>query len=369
MSTQTISDQLTITRPDDWHIHLRDQRALELTVPAVARYFGRAVIMPNLAPPVTTTKLAREYKTRILNERPSGSNFEPLMTLYLTDNTSPEEIYEGHKQGIVTACKLYPAGATTNSASGVTDIKKLHTTLEAMQKVGMPLLIHGEVTASEIDIFDREKTFIDQQMIPLLKDFPALKVVFEHITTAEAAQFVEAGNQYLGATITPQHLMYERNHMLVGGIKPHLYCLPILKRRAHQEELVRVATQNENSKFFLGSDSAPHSTDTKENACGCAGCYSGHATIELYAEVFEQANALHKLEGFASHNGPDFYGLPRNQDQITLKKQEWLAPEQLSFGDKTLTPLRAGEPLHWIVIDESQFETNLSANNSQGSTQ
>lgn len=362
MSAQQIPDQLVLTRPDDWHIHLRDAQALTLTVPAVARYFGRAIVMPNLLPPVTTAALADEYRQRILSALPSDAHFEPLMTLYLTDNTSADEICKGHQSGTVTACKLYPAGATTNSDSGVTDIKNLYPVLDAMQKLAMPLLIHGEVTASEVDIFDREKTFIDVQLAPLLKDFPELKVVFEHITTAEAAQFVEAGNPYLAATITPQHLMYERNHMLVGGIKPHLYCLPILKRRQHQEELVRVATQNDNAKFFLGSDSAPHSTAAKENACGCAGCYSGHATLELYAEVFEQAGALNKLEAFASHNGPDFYGLARNADKIVLKKQSWQAPMEVAFGDSLITPLRAGEPLHWVVeeIHSQEIQGNPS---------
>jgi len=354
MTTQTI----TLTRPDDWHIHLRDNQALALTVPAVARYFGRAIIMPNLVPPATTSDLADAYQKRIINALPAGSNFEPLMTLYLTDNTEPEEIFKGSESGIVTACKLYPAGATTNSDSGVTDIKHIYPVLEAMQKVGMPLLIHGEVTTADIDIFDREKVFIDRHLEPLLKDFPELKVVFEHITTADAAQFVEAGNNYLAATITAHHLLYERNHMLVGGIRPHLYCLPILKRRVHQEELIRVATSG-NKRFFLGSDSAPHSTETKENDCGCAGCYTGHATLELYAEAFEKAGALDKLEGFASHNGPDFYNLPRNSDTITLQKQSWLVPEQLGYADSTLTPLRANEHIHWIVHQAQDNKTLL----------
>lgn len=342
------SQTLTLTRPDDWHIHLRDNQALRLTVPAVARYFGRAIVMPNLTPPVVTTKLASEYRDRILSELPAGSDFEPLMTLYLTDNMDQEEVREGARTGVVTACKLYPAGATTNSDSGVTQIKHIYPVLEAMQDVGMPLLIHGEVTTPEIDIYDREKVFIDKHLEPLIKDFPELKVVFEHITTADAAQFVESGNHFLAATITAHHLLYERNHMLVGGVRPHLFCLPILKRRTHQEELIRVATSG-NSRFFLGSDSAPHSTETKESSCGCAGCYTGHATLELYAEAFDQADALDKLEAFASHYGPDFYGLPRHSDKITLTRQSWQVPSKLDYCETNITPLRAGEQIHWIV--------------------
>lgn len=357
MTTQTI----TLTRPDDWHIHLRDDSALALTVPAVARYFGRAIVMPNLVPPVTTTNLADQYQKRILAALPAGSAFEPLMTLYLTDNTQPEEIHKGVKEGIITACKLYPAGATTNSDSGVTDIKNIYPALEAMQKSGVPLLIHGEVTTAEIDIFDREKVFIDRHLQPLLSDFPELKVVFEHITTADAAQFVESGNSFLAATITAHHLLYERNHMLVGGIRPHLFCLPILKRRTHQEELIRVATTDSSGKFFLGSDSAPHSTETKESPCGCAGCYTGHATLELYAEAFEQAGALDKLEAFASHNGPDFYNLPRNNDSITLIKQSWQVPGEFDYAGSSLTPLRANEQIHWRA--EINTQTTVKENN------
>ena len=339
---------LTIARPDDWHIHLRDEGALQLTVPDVARYYGRAIVMPNLTPPVANTALASAYRERILAQRPNANKFQPLMTLYLTNNTDPNEIRIGHESGVVTACKLYPAGATTNSDSGVTDIQNIYKVLETMQDVGMPLLIHGEVTDSSIDIFDREKVFIEQHMTTLLSDFPELRIVFEHITTADAAQFVEAGPKNLAATITAHHLLYDRNHMLVGGIRPHFYCLPILKRRGHQKELIRVAT-NGNPKFFLGSDSAPHTTSSKESSCGCAGCYTSHASIELYAEVFDQANALDKLEAFASLNGPAFYQLPVNEDCITLVRESWSAPTSLTFASESLKPLRAGELIHWKV--------------------
>lgn len=341
-------NEIRLTRPDDWHIHLRDQDALRLTVPAVARYFGRAIVMPNLVPPITTVASASSYRNRILALIPKGSGFNPLMTLYLTDSMPAEEVYKGRENGIVTACKLYPAGATTNSDSGVTDLKKIYLVLEAMQKIGMPLLVHGEVTTPEIDIFDREAVFIDRHLSPLMKDFPELKVVMEHITTADAAQFVEEGPDNLAATITAHHLLYERNHMLVGGIRPHLYCLPILKRRKHQEELIRVAT-SDNKKFFLGSDSAPHALDTKESACGCAGCYTGHATLELYAEAFDKAGKLDKLEAFASFYGPDFYELPRNTDRIALKQQSWKVEEQLPYLDTSIKPIRAGEQIRWVV--------------------
>lgn len=339
---------LTIVRPDDWHIHLRDGDALKLTVPDVARYFGRSIVMPNLVPPITSTAMASAYKERILANLPNGSSFAPIMTLYLTDNTDPEEIIAGHESGVITACKLYPAGATTNSDSGVTNIANIHKVLEAMQRVGMPLLVHGEVTDASIDIFDREKVFIEQQLAPLLLKFPTLKVVFEHITTADAAEFVENGPDNIAATITAHHLLYDRNHMLAGGIRPHLYCLPILKRREHQEKLVQVATSG-NAKFFLGSDSAPHTKNTKEASCGCAGCYTGHATIELYAEAFDQANALDQLEAFASLNGPSFYGLPKNTESITLVRESWVSPETLTFKEQHLVPLRAGETIHWKV--------------------
>lgn len=344
--TQT---SLTIIRPDDWHVHLRDGDALSLSVPDISRYFGRAIVMPNLVPPITTSDAASAYKDRINDAKASGSDFTPLMTLYLTDSMDPSEVLEGNRKGIVSACKLYPAGATTNSDSGVTDLKKIYPVLEAMQEVGMPLLVHGEVTDTAIDIFDREKAFIDQKMIPLISDFPDLKVVFEHITTADAAQFVESGGEKLAATVTAHHLLYERNHMLVGGIRPHLYCLPILKRRQHQEELLRVSTSG-NKKFFLGSDSAPHSQSRKEASCGCAGCYTAYAAIELYAEAFESANALDKLEAFASLNGPAFYGLPANTDQITLRRETWTAPEAFDYDGEALIPLRAGEQIHWKVV-------------------
>ncbi|MFX4226858.1 MAG: dihydroorotase [Porticoccaceae bacterium] len=340
--------EIHLTRPDDWHIHLRDQDALRLTVPAVARYFGRAIVMPNLIPPVTTVEIAASYRQRILSHLPEGSGFNPLMTLYLTDSMPVDEIHRGRETGMITACKLYPAGATTNSDSGVTDLKKIYPVLETMQDLGMPLLVHGEVTTPEIDIFDREAVFIDRHLCPLLQDFPELNVVMEHITTADAAQFVEEGPKSLAATITAHHLLHERNHMLAGGIRPHLYCLPILKRRKHQEELIRVAISG-NKKFFLGSDSAPHALDAKETACGCAGCYTGHATLELYAEVFDNAGALDKLEAFASFHGPDFYKLPRNTDKIILKQQIWEVEEQLPYLDTTIKPLRAGEQIHWIV--------------------
>lgn len=337
--------ELKLTRPDDWHIHLRDGDSLARTVGDAARQFQRAIVMPNLVPPVMNTEQALAYKDRILAARPASSQFEPLMVLYLTDNTDPTEIAKAKAAG-VTACKLYPAGATTNSASGVTDLRKIYPVLEAMQKAGMHFLLHGEVTDSAIDIFDREKVFLERTLSQVIKNFPALKMVLEHITTADAAQFVSEAPANLGATITAHHLLYNRNHMLAGGIRPHFYCLPILKRSTHQEALVKAATSG-NPKFFLGTDSAPHAKDKKEAACGCAGSYTAYAAIELYAEAFELAGALDKLEAFASHFGPDFYGLPRNTDTITLVKEEWQAPESLAFGQTTLVPLRAGETLRW----------------------
>jgi dihydroorotase len=335
---------LSITRPDDWHIHLRDGAALARTV-ADAANFGRAIVMPNLVPPVVDTEQALAYKSRILAARPAGSRFEPLMVLYLTDKTPPEEIARAKAAGVVAA-KLYPAGATTNSDSGVTDINKVYPVLEAMQKAGMHFLLHGEVTDSAIDIFDREKTFLDRTLTRLVKDFPALPIVLEHITTREAAQFVSEAPANVAATITAHHLLYNRNHMLAGGIRPHYYCLPILKRRSHQEALIAAATSG-NPKFFLGTDSAPHAKSKKEAACGCAGAYTACAALELYAEAFEDAGALDKLEAFASFHGADFYGLPRNQDKVTLVKQAWQVPEQLIMGQDTLVPLRAGETLRW----------------------
>lgn len=340
---------LTITRPDDWHLHLRDDAALNRTVADTARQFARAIIMPNLRPPVTTTQMATDYRQRILAVLPENTDFQPLMTLYLTDNTTADEIKTAVNSGIVKAVKLYPAGATTNSDAGVTDLKNCYRTLETMQKLGMPLLIHGEVTDHDIDIFDREKRFIDDKLIPLLNDFPDLKVVFEHITTADAANYVIDTGANLAATITPHHLLYNRNDLLVGGIRPHYFCLPVLKRNTHQQALLTVATSG-NPKFFLGTDSAPHARHTKENSCGCAGIYSAHAAIELYAEAFEAMNALDKLEGFASFYGADFYGLPRNQTQITLHKQSWQVPETLPFADNELVPLRAGEAINWQIV-------------------
>ncbi len=346
---QTLPTKLTITRPDDWHVHLRDNEALPHTVPGAARYFGRSVIMPNLVPPVLNTQQALDYRQRILNRRPTDSNWQPLMVLYLTDNTQPEEISQAKASGQVFACKYYPAGATTNSDSGVTQLSNIYPVLEQMEKEGLPLLLHGEVTSADIDIFDREAVFIEQHLQKLVVDFPNLKIVLEHITTREGAQFVAQASENVAATITPQHLLYNRNHMLVGGIKPHYYCLPILKRNIHQQALIEAAISG-SPKFFLGTDSAPHATDKKENACGCAGCYSNHAAIELYAEAFEQANALDKLEGFASHFGADFYQLPRNNDTITLEKSEWTSPANLPFSHGTLTPLGGGEIRQWQVL-------------------
>ena len=340
-----MTQELCITRPDDWHIHLRDDAALKRTVGDAAEQFKRAIIMPNLIPPVMTTAQALDYKERILAARPKGSQFEPLMVLYLTDNTDPAEIIKAKAAGI-TACKLYPAGATTNSASGVTDVTKIYPVLEAMQKVDMPFLLHGEVTDSVIDIFDREKAFLERTFSKLVTHFPALKMVLEHITTADSVQFVCEAPTNVAATITAHHLLYNRNHMLAGGIRPHYYCLPILKRSSHQEALIKAATSG-SPKFFLGTDSAPHAQDKKEAACGCAGSYTAYAAIELYAEAFEDAGALDKLEGFASHFGPDFYQLPRNKDKIKLIKQDWQAPASLSLGDQTLIALRPGETLRW----------------------
>lgn len=342
-----MSQQIILTRPDDWHIHLRDGALLHRTVGDAALQFARAIAMPNLVPPVTTTEHAIEYKERILAARPSGSQFEPLMVLYLTDNTDPAEITRAKAAG-VTACKLYPAGATTNSDSGVTDVKRIYPVLEAMQKAGMPFLLHGEVTDSEIDIFDREKVFLDRTFGELVKNFPELKMVLEHITTEDSASFVTEAPANVAATITAHHLLYNRNHMLAGGIRPHFYCLPILKRSTHQQALIAAAT-SANPKFFLGTDSAPHAKDKKIAACGCAGAYTAYAAIELYAEAFEDANALDKLEAFASHFGPDFYQLPRNTDKVTLVKCDWQAPDRLSLGNQPLIPLRAGETLRWML--------------------
>lgn len=339
---------LTITRPDDWHLHVRDGAALQAVVPDTARQFARAIIMPNLRPPVTTAAQARAYRERIVAAVPRGVSFEPLMTLYLTDNLPPEEIERARAAGVV-ACKLYPAGATTNSDAGVTDIRKTYKTLEAMQREGLLLLVHGEVTSPEIDLFDREAVFIEQQLKPLRRDFPELKIVFEHITTKEAAQYVMDSDRYTGATITAHHLLYNRNAIFTGGIRPHYYCLPVLKRELHRQALVAAATSG-SPKFFLGTDSAPHPVHLKEHATGCAGCYTAHAAIEMYAEAFDAAGALDKLEGFASFHGADFYGLPRNTGKIHLRRESWTPPESFPFGEAELKPLRSGEALPWRMI-------------------
>mgnify|MGYP000636835556 FL=1 len=337
---------ITIRQPDDWHLHFRDNEMLAETVPATARCFARAIVMPNLVPPVTNASLAMAYKARILAARPEGSQFEPLMTLYLTNQTTPANITEAKAAG-VTACKLYPAGATTNSDAAVKGITALYPVFEQMQKDGMLLLVHGEVTESHVDIFDREKVFIDEYMVKIVNDFPALKVVFEHITTADAADFVLAHGDNVGATITPQHLLLNRNDLLVGGVRPHNYCLPVLKRNTHQARLREVVADG-SKKFFLGTDSAPHAKHRKENACGCAGCYSAWSAIELYAEVFEQLGAMDKFEDFASNNGPDFYGLPRNEGTITLVKESWQVPELVTLADGTeMVPFFAGQTLNW----------------------
>src|SRR5690554_3416578 len=338
---------ITLTRPDDWHLHLRDGAALQAVLPATARQMGRAIIMPNLLPPITTTEQALAYRQRILAALPQGSLFEPLMTLYLTDKTSAEEIERAVASGMVHAVKLYPAGATTNSDSGVTDLAHCDEAIAAMARLGLPLLMHGEVTDAEIDIFDREAVFIERVLKPLLERHPDLKVVFEHITTAEAAEFVAQTPANVAATITVHHLLFNRNRMLVGGIRPHYYCLPILKRERHRQALLAAATSG-NPKFFLGTDSAPHAQCDKESACGCAGAYTAPAAIELYAEAFEEAGALDRLEGFASHFGPDFYGLPRNAESVTLVREPWQLPESLAYvGDSRIVPLRAGETLAW----------------------
>lgn len=341
-------ETITITAPDDWHIHLRDDDALQHTVPHAASSFERAIIMPNLVPPVLNAQQALSYKERICKHIPDNMSFTPLMVLYLTDNTDAQTIAEAKAAGVV-ACKMYPAGATTNSDSGVTDIANIHTALEAMEKHGMLLLVHGEVTDADIDIFDREAEFIERRMKGIIANFPGLKVVFEHITTEDAASFVSESGSNIAATITAHHLMFNRNHMLVGGIRPHFYCLPILKRNRHQAALIRAATQG-NPRFFLGTDSAPHTKNTKEAACGCAGSYTAFAAIEMYAEVFDDADALDKLEAFASHNGADFYGLERNTATIKLVKTPWNVPKSFDYlGDK-LVPIKAGEALNWQVV-------------------
>jgi dihydroorotase len=342
-------DQITIRQPDDWHLHLRDGAHLHAVLPDSARRFARAIVMPNLKPPVVSLELAAAYRHRILDALPAGARFEPLMTLYLTDNTRPGEIERARASGIVHAVKYYPAGATTNSDSGVTDIGRCFDTLEAMAAVGLPLLVHGEVTDPAVDVFDREKVFVERTLRPLVTRFPRLKLVLEHITTADAAAFVEAGPPNLAATITAHHLLLNRNAIFQGGIRPHHYCLPVLKREEHRVALVRAAVSG-NPKFFLGTDSAPHARHTKEHACGCAGIYTAHAGIELYAEVFAHAGALDRLEGFASLHGADFYGLPRNQTTVTLRREAWRVPDQLAYGDEVLVPLRAGGSVEWKMV-------------------
>lgn len=339
---------LTITRPDDWHVHLRDGAVLNNTVSDISRYFGRAIVMPNLVPPVTTAKLADEYHQRIMATNPPV-HFQPLMVLYLTDQTSADDIKAAKAGGLVFAAKLYPAGATTNSSSGVTNVDNIASVLAAMEEVNLPLLIHGEVTHDVIDIFDREAVFIDTILCPLVAKYPNLKIVLEHITTKNAVDFVKAAGDNVAATITVHHLLFNRNHMLVGGIRPHFFCLPILKRNIHQQALIEAATSG-SPKFFLGTDSAPHAQHAKESACGCAGSYTAHAAIELYAEAFEQAGALDKLEGFASLFGPAFYQLPVNNDTITLQKASWPVPATMAFGDDQVVPIRAGEAINWQVV-------------------
>ncbi|HGM5003225.1 TPA: dihydroorotase [Serratia marcescens] len=339
---------LKIRRPDDWHIHLRDDEMLKTVVPYTSQVFGRAIVMPNLVPPVTTVAAARAYRDRILAAVPQGYNFTPLMTCYLTNSLAASELVSGFEQGVFTAAKLYPANATTNSSHGVSDVTGIYPLFEQMQKIGMPLLIHGEVTDPAVDIFDREARFIEQVMEPIRRHFPELKIVFEHITTKEAAQYVQAGNRFLGATITPQHLMFNRNHMLVGGIRPHLFCLPILKRNVHQEAL-RQAVASGSDRFFLGTDSAPHLKHRKESSCGCAGCFNAPNAIPAYAAVFEQLGALEHFEAFCSLNGPRFYGLPINEDFIELQRVPTTQPEEIALGNESVIPFLAGETLNWSL--------------------
>ena len=340
--------ELTLTRPDDWHLHVRDGDALGTVVPHTAQQFGRAIIMPNLQPPVTTTEQAIAYRKRILAAVPDDIHFTPLMTLYLTDQTTADDITEARTSQLIQAVKLYPAGATTHSAAGVTDISKTYAVLETMEEQGLPLLIHAEVTDPHVDVFDREPVFISRHLEPLIARFPKLRVVLEHVTTREGIQFVTGAPATVAATITAHHLLLNRNAMFRGGLQPHAYCLPVLKRESHREALLAAATSG-NSKFFLGSDSAPHTRERKESACGCAGIYTAHAALEMYAQAFEDAGALDRLEDFASHFGPDFYGLPRNTDRITLDKQDWQVPDSYPLSGSSLVPLFAGETLHWRV--------------------
>lgn len=347
-STNSINS-LTITRPDDWHVHLRDDAIMASVLPHTARQFARAIVMPNLKPPVTTTALALAYRERILAALPAGMKFEPLMTLYLTDNTSPDEIRRAKDNGLVHAVKFYPAGATTNSDAGVTDLRLCYPALEEMQKCGLPFSIHGEVTDPMVDVFDREEVFIERVLQPLRAAMPELKIVFEHITTRHAADYVRTERGPIAATITPQHLLYNRNAIFQGGIRPHFYCLPVLKREIHRQGLVQAAISG-NPRFFLGTDSAPHLKGAKENDCGCAGCFTALHAMELYAQAFDQAGALNKLEGFASIFGPTFYQLPINADKLTLQRSDWIVPEELPVANATVVPLNAGETLHWKVI-------------------
>ena len=340
-----MSPTLTLTRPDDWHLHLRDGAAMAAVLPHTARQFARAIVMPNLRPPVATAAAAEAYRARIVAALPEGLDFTPLMTLYLTDNTAPDEVARAAAAGVV-AFKLYPAGATTNSDAGVTDMRKTYRVLEAMQRAGLKLLVHGEVTDPDVDVFDREAVFIERVLQPLRRDFPALRIVFEHITTKEAAQYVAGADAHTAATITAHHLLYNRNAIFLGGLRPHYYCLPVLKREVHRQALVAAATSG-SAKFFLGTDSAPHASTMKEaSVCG-AGCFTALSALELYAEAFDAAGALERLEAFASFNGPDFYGLPRNTGSVTLKRETWTVPEALPFGDAQLKPLRGGEAVGW----------------------
>ena len=345
----TLLQEITIGRPDDWHLHVRDGAPMAAVLPYTARQFGRAIIMPNLRPPITTTAQAVAYRERLLAALPAGSDFQPLMTLYLTDNLPPAEIAQAKAAGVV-AVKLYPAGATTNSDAGVTALRPVYPALEAMQRLGMPLLVHGEVTDPAVDVFDREAAFIERELVPLRRDFPELKIVVEHITTHEAAQYVAEAGRHTAATITAHHLLYNRNAIFAGGLRPHWYCLPVLKREEHRRALVAAATSG-SDRYFLGTDSAPHAAALKEHASGCAGCYTAPVALELYAEAFEGAGALDRLEGFASFHGPDFYGLPRNRGRVTLRREPWTVPERLPFGDAEVKPLRGGETLAWRLVD------------------
>jgi dihydroorotase len=345
---------LSLLRPDDWHLHLRDGASLEAVVAHTAQRFGRAVVMPNLKPPITTVAAAAAYRERILAARPTGSSFDPLMTLYLTDATTKDEIARAKASGFVHAVKYYPAGATTNSDAGVTGLERAYAALDALQAHDLPLLVHGESTDPTVDVFDREAVFIERVLIPVRERFPNLRIVFEHVTTKEAVEFVRGAGPRVAATITPQHLLLNRNALFQGGIRPHHYCLPVLKRELHRSALLAAATSG-SPQFFLGTDSAPHARHTKESACGCAGIYSAHAGIELYAEAFETVGALDKLEGFASLYGADFYGLPRNSDVITLVKTPWSPPASYDFGGHELVPFRAGETIAWTLLTESNL--------------